>query len=139
MAKEEDKHDRDQLLVLTAQIAAAWAGANRAPASELPALITSIHAALLALRENSGSANAPARLQPAVPPHASVQDDFLVCLEDGKKFKSLKRHLRSRYNMTPQDYREKWGLPADYPMVAPGYAQARSHLARKMKLGQKRG
>lgn len=135
---QEDNANRDRLLELTAQIAAAWAGANRAPASELPALIASIHAALLSLRDGAQDKTASGGLQPAVDPQASVQDEFLICLEDGKKFKSLKRHLRTRYNMTPQAYREKWGLPADYPMVAPGYAKARSHLAHKMKLGQKR-
>ena len=77
-------------------------------------------------------------LKPAVPPKKSVMPDYIVCLEDGKKFKSLKRHLRTQYNLTPEAYREKWGLPADYPMVAPNYAAARSALAKEMGLGQQR-
>lgn len=110
---------------------------NSVPAAELPALISEVHGALL--RVTSGAApvvvEAP---KPAVPPKKSVTSDFIICLEDGKKFKSLKRHLRTQYNMSPEDYREKWGLPPDYPMVAPNYAQARSNLAKQMGLGQQR-
>jgi predicted transcriptional regulator len=87
----------------------------------------------------SGEAQSPAEpLKPAVPVKKSINPDFIVCLEDGKKFKSLKRHLRTQYNMTPEQYREKWGLNADYPMVAPNYAAARSQLAKQMGLGQQR-
>jgi predicted transcriptional regulator len=91
------------------------------------------------LRVSSNRTEAPAEpAKPAVSLKKSVNPDYLVCLEDGKRFKSLKRHLRSRYNMTPEQYRDKWGLPADYPMVAPNYAVARSQLAKKMGLGQQR-
>jgi predicted transcriptional regulator len=76
--------------------------------------------------------------RPAIPVKKSLNNDYIICLEDGKKFKSLKRHLRTQYNMSPEEYREKWGLPADYPMVAPAYAQARSNLAKQMGLGQQR-
>jgi predicted transcriptional regulator len=88
--------------------------------------------------DGSGATEEKADLKPAVPVRRSITEDHIVCLEDGKKFKSLKRHLRTRYDMSPDEYREKWGLPADYPMVAPNYARQRSELARKMGLGQSR-
>ncbi|MEA2882192.1 MAG: hypothetical protein QOH32_1448 [Bradyrhizobium sp.] len=122
---------------LTASIVSAYVSNNPTPAAEIPALIGQVHAALL--RVSTGRSEPqlePAR--PAVPVKKSVTAEYLVCLEDGKRFKSLKRHLRSRYNMTPEQYRDKWGLPPDYPMVAPNYAVARSQLARKMGLGQQR-
>src|ERR671937_753835 len=122
---------------LTANIVSAYLSNNPTPASEIPNLISQIHAALL--RVSSGRADAPAEpAKPAVSLKKSINPDYLVCLEDGKRFKSLKRHLRSRYNMTPEQYRDKWGLPADYPMVAPNYAAARSQLAKQMGLGQQR-
>lgn len=122
---------------LTANIVSAYVSNNTTPASELPALISQIHGALVRL--STGQAEvAPEPTKPAVPVKKSMTSDFLVCLEDGKKFKSLKRHLRTQYNMTPEQYREKWGLPPDYPMVAPNYAVARSQLAKKMGLGQQR-
>jgi predicted transcriptional regulator len=103
----------------------------------LPALIASVHRALC---NTAGTAPEPAPepLKPAVNPKKSVFPDYIVCLEDGKKFKSLKRHLRTHYDLSPEEYREKWALPADYPMVAPNYAAARSALAKKMGLGQQR-
>ncbi len=122
---------------LTASIVSAYVSNNPTTAAEIPALISQIHAALL--RVSAGGAEAtiePAR--PAVSVKKSMTPDYLVCLEDGKRFKSLKRHLRTQYNMTPEQYREKWNLPADYPMVAPNYAVARSQLAKKMGLGQQR-
>ncbi|MDB5568595.1 MAG: transcriptional regulator, MucR family [Tardiphaga sp.] len=122
---------------LTASIVSAYVGNNPTPAAELPALISQIHAALV--RVSSGRPETslePAK--PAVSLKKSMTADYLVCLEDGKRFKSLKRHLRTQYSMTPEQYREKWGLPADYPMVAPNYAVARSQLAKKMGLGQQR-
>lgn len=122
---------------LTTQIVAAYVSHNPMPASDLPALISQIHAALV--RVSAGRAEPP--VEPAKPPVSlkkSMTADYLVCLEDGKRFKSLKRHLRTRYNMTPEQYRDKWSLPADYPMVAPNYAVARSQLAKKMGLGQQR-
>jgi predicted transcriptional regulator len=122
---------------LTANIVSAYVSNNATPASELPALISQIHGALV--RVSAGHVEVAVEpAKPAVPVKKSMTADYLVCLEDGKKFKSLKRHLRTQYNMTPEQYREKWGLPPDYPMVAPSYAVARSQLAKKMGLGQQR-
>lgn len=122
---------------LTANIVSAYVSNNATPASDIPALINQVHAALV--RVSNGLQDSTSDLaRPAVPVKRSVTSEYLVCLEDGKKFKSLKRHLRTQYNMTPEQYREKWGLPPDYPMVAPNYAAARSELARQMGLGQQR-
>jgi len=122
---------------LTASIVSAYVSNNATTASEIPALISQIHAALV--RVSGGSPETPAEpAKPAVSVKKSMTSDYLVCLEDGKRFKSLKRHLRTQYNMSPEQYREKWGLPAGYPMVAPNYAVARSQLAKKMGLGQQR-
>lgn len=125
------------LVRMAAEIAAAYVSANSIPAQELPALIRTVHNALL---EVSGvTAAAPETSpEPAVSVKKSVTADYIICLEDGKKFKSLKRHLRTRYAMTPEEYRTKWGLPHDYPMVAPNYAKERSNLAKRMGLGQTR-
>jgi predicted transcriptional regulator len=122
---------------LTASIVSAYVSNNPTTASEIPALISQIHAALVRV-SHSGAEAAPEPAKPAVSVKKSMTSDYLVCLEDGKRFKSLKRHLRTQYNMSPEQYREKWGLPADYPMVAPNYAVARSQLAKKMGLGQQR-
>ena len=122
---------------LAADIVSAYVSNNSVAASDLPGLINEVHGALQ--RITSGIQEVPAEApKPAVPVKKSVTADYIICLEDGKKFKSLKRHLRTQYNMTPEQYREKWGLPADYPMVAPNYAVARSQLAKKMGLGQQR-
>lgn len=122
---------------LTAEIVSAYVGNNTTPASELPALIGQVHAALVRVAEGQQPvANSPAK--PAVPIKKSLTAEYIVCLEDGKKFKSLKRHLRTQYSMTPEQYRDRWGLPPDYPMVAPNYAAARSELAKQMGLGQQR-
>jgi predicted transcriptional regulator len=122
---------------LTAEIVSAYVSNNTVASADIPALINQVHSALL--RVSSGEAQPSSEpLKPAVPVKRSIHADFIVCLEDGKKFKSLKRHLRSQYNMTPEQYREKWGLPPDYPMVAPNYAAARSQLAKQMGLGQQR-
>jgi predicted transcriptional regulator len=122
---------------LTASIVSAYLSNNPTPASDIPSLISQIHAALL--RVSTGRAEAPSEpAKPAVSVKKSMTADYLVCLEDGKRFKSLKRHLRTQYSMTPEQYREKWGLPPEYPMVAPNYAAARSQLAKKMGLGQQR-
>jgi predicted transcriptional regulator len=122
---------------LAADIVSAYVSNNSVSATELTALIGDVHGALL--RVSSGAVEAPAEApKPAVSVKKSITPDYIVCLEDGKKFKSLKRHLRTQYNMSPEEYREKWGLPADYPMVAPNYAQARSALAKQMGLGQQR-
>ncbi len=124
------------LIDLTAQIVAAYLGNNSVPSGDIANLINQVHAALM--RVVGASAAMPAEvLKPAVPIKRSIASDYIVCLEDGKKFKSLRRHLRT-LNMTPQQYREKWGLPPDYPMVAPNYAAARSQLAKQMGLGQQR-
>jgi predicted transcriptional regulator len=124
---------------LTAEIVSAYVTNNPVPASELPALIASVSASLHGLIAGAES-NALAEVQkPAVPIKKSVMPDYIVSLEDGKKFKSLKRALSARYGMTPDEYRTKWGLPRDYPMVAPNYAAARSELAKKMGLGRKAG
>lgn len=122
---------------LTASIVSAYVSNNPTTASEIPALISQIHAALVRV-SNSSAETPPEPAKPAVSVKKSMTSDYLVCLEDGKRFKSLKRHLRTQYNMSPEQYREKWGLPADYPMVAPNYAVARSQLAKKMGLGQQR-
>jgi predicted transcriptional regulator len=122
---------------LTAGIVSAYVSNNTVASSDIPSLINQIHTALL--RVSTGTSDAqPEPLKPAVSIKKSITPDHLVCLEDGKKFKSLKRHLRTQYNMTPEQYRDKWSLPPDYPMVAPNYAQARSQLAKQMGLGQQR-
>ncbi|MET0220409.1 MAG: MucR family transcriptional regulator [Tardiphaga sp.] len=122
---------------LTATIVSAYVGNNPTPAAELPSLINQVHAALVRV-SNGRPEPAPEPAKPAVSVKKSMTAEYLVCLEDGKRFKSLKRHLRTQYAMTPEQYREKWGLPADYPMVAPNYAAARSNLAKQMGLGQQR-
>ena len=122
---------------LTTTIVSAYLSNNPTPASEIPALITQIHAALQRLSTGRNE-TPPEPAKPAVSVKKSMTPDYLVCLEDGKRFKSLKRHLRTQYNMSPEQYRDKWNLPPDYPMVAPNYAVARSQLAKKMGLGQQR-
>ena len=129
-----DDKPKSELIELTADIASAYVENNTVAASELPALINSIHRALANI-DTPPVVVEPARA-PAVSIKKSIGDDYLICLEDGRKFKSLKRHLRTKYNLSPEDYRAKWGLPKDYPMVAPAYAAARSALAKQMGLGQ---
>ena len=122
---------------LTAEIVSAYVSNNTVPASEIPNLINQVYAALS--RVSGKTVEAPLEpLKPAISLKKSITPEYIVCLEDGKKFKSLKRHLRTQYNMTPEQYREKWGLSPDYPMVAPNYAAARSELAKQMGLGQQR-
>jgi predicted transcriptional regulator len=127
--------DKSEIIEMTADIVSAYVGNNSVSASELPSLIQSVHRALAGV-SNGAEAVEAAPKEPAVPVKRSITPDHLVCLEDGRKFKSLKRHLRTKYNMSPEDYRAKWGLPKDYPMVAPNYAKARSELAKQMGLGQ---
>jgi predicted transcriptional regulator len=122
---------------LTADIVSAYVSNNAVAAGDISSLISQVHAALLRV-SNGQSEVVSEALKPAIAVKKSITPDHLICLEDGKKFKSLKRHLRTQYNMTPEHYREKWGLPADYPMVAPNYAEARSQLAKQMGLGQQR-
>jgi predicted transcriptional regulator len=127
------------LIDLTAEIVAAYVGKNPVTQAELPKLIGEVHRALSGAVSNPAAREELTEIKPAVTVKKSLTADYLICLEDGKKFKSLKRHLRSHYNLSPEQYREKWGLPADYPMVAPNYAQARSSLAKRMGLGQRKG
>ncbi len=122
---------------LTAEIVSAYVSNNSVAAGEIPALISQVFAALSRVSGKPGDAPAEP-LKPAISVKKSITPEHIVCLEDGKKFKSLKRHLRTQYNMTPEQYREKWSLGADYPMVAPNYAAARSQLAKQMGLGQQR-
>jgi predicted transcriptional regulator len=124
-------------IALTADIVSAYVSNNPVPAGDMPGLINQVHNALLRISSGHGEVQSEA-LKPAISVKRSITPDHIVCLEDGKKFKSLKRHLRTQYGMTPEQYREKWGLPADYPMVAPNYAAARSQLAKQMGLGQQR-
>jgi predicted transcriptional regulator len=132
MAEEHD----DTLITLTADIVAAHVSNNSVAVNDLPTLISNVHNALAGL----GGRTAPeTKLEPKVPIRSSIKPDFIVCLEDGKKLKMLKRHLMTHYQMTPDDYRRKWGLPSDYPMVAPNYAEQRRTLAKAIGLGTKRG
>jgi predicted transcriptional regulator len=129
------------LVELTAEIVAAYVGNHVVPVADLPGLIGDVHAALNNTSQPAAVVEAPVvaeKPKPPVPVRKSVQNDYIICLEDGQKFKSLKRHLMTHYGMTPEEYREKWDLPADYPMVAPAYAEARSRLAKEMGLGQRR-
>lgn len=134
---EIDDGSAPALVELTAKIVSAYVSNNTVVAGDLPQLISDTHAAL---SRATGSAALPERedVKPKVPVKKSVMPDYIICLEDGKKFKSLKRHLRTHYNLSPEEYREKWQLPHDYPMVAPNYARARSDLAKKMGLGTRR-
>ena len=124
------------LLALTTEIVAAHVSNNTVPVGDLGPLINQVYQSLSTI--GTGAVPVAERPQPAVSVKKSITPDYIVCLEDGKKFKSLKRHLRAQYNMTPEQYREKWNLPPDYPMVAPNYAVARSRLAKQMGLGQQR-
>ncbi|MGI4792691.1 MAG: MucR family transcriptional regulator [Janthinobacterium lividum] len=125
------------MLALTAQIVAAYTRKNSMPGSELPALIDRVFQSLAGLATGSVTPAPQVRPEPAVPVKKSVFADHIVCLEDGKKMKMLKRHLMTSYGLTPQAYRERWGLPSDYPMVAPSYAEKRSTLAKSIGLGRK--
>ena len=133
----QDDDARSELVELTAGIVSAYVANNTVVTADLPALIGEVHQAL-ARAANRGQAPLSEELKPAIAIKKSVTADFIICLEDGLKFKSLKRHLRTRYNLSPEEYRDKWDLPHDYPMVAPNYANARSALAKKMGLGQRR-
>jgi len=133
---EPTMDSKTELVELTTEIVSAYVSNNALTASDLPALINDVHKALhSAVSQGENPATPPQK--PAISPRRSVTPEYLICLEDGKKFKSLKRHLRTHYDLTPEEYREKWGLARDYPMVAPNYAAARSRLAKNMGLGQK--
>ncbi|MBC7906974.1 MAG: MucR family transcriptional regulator [Rhodospirillaceae bacterium] len=129
-----ERSNTSDLLSLTTEIVAAHVANNTVPVSDLPQLINEVYKTLATV---GNAPVAPERPQPAVPVKKSVNPDYIICLEDGKKLKMLKRHLKTAYNMTPEEYRERWGLPADYPMVAPNYAAHRSTLAKKIGLGTK--
>jgi predicted transcriptional regulator len=128
-----DQSNQGELLSLTAKIVAAHVSKNSVPVDELPHLIKSVHHSLSGLEKPVEAA--PERPQPAVPIKRSITPDYVVCLEDGKKLKMLKRHLKTAYNLTPEQYRERWSLAPDYPMVAPNYARQRSRLAKEIGLG----
>ena len=127
--------DKADVIEMTAEIVAAYVENNTISTTDLPGLIQSVHRALSGISTGAETVEVAPK-EPAVPVRRSITPDHLVCLEDGRKFKSLKRHLRTKYNMSPEDYRAKWGLAKDYPMVAPNYAKARSELAKQMGLGQ---
>jgi predicted transcriptional regulator len=133
--QELSMDEKSEIIEMTADIVSAYVGNNMVTAGDLPTLIQSIHKALAGVTSGVEVVEAAPK-EPAVPVKRSITPGFLICLEDGRKFKSLKRHLRTKYNMSPEDYRAKWGLPKDYPMVAPDYAKARSELAKQMGLGQ---
>ncbi len=134
---EVNESNDESMIELTADIVSAYVSNNAVAVSDLPGLITHIHETLRDV-EKAGKPSIEEPAKPAVPINRSVQKDYLICLEDGQKFKSLKRHLRTHYNLSPEEYREKWRLPIDYPMVAPSYSRARSALAKKVGLGKKR-
>ncbi len=134
---QEANDAAEMLITLTADIVAAHVSNNSVAVSDLPVLISNVHHALAGL--SSGGAAPAVLAEPAVPIRLSVKKDYIVCLDDGKKLKMLKRHLMTHYGMTPDDYRAKWGLPADYPMVAPAYAEQRRVLAKAIGLGRAPG
>ncbi|MQX35045.1 MucR family transcriptional regulator [Roseospira navarrensis] len=129
---------REDILRLAVSIVTAYVGNNPLPAGQIPELIQTVYTSLMGLGQEQPEVKAEAQ-KPAVPVRKSITPDYIVCLEDGKHLKMLKRHLRTNYNMTPDEYRAKWGLPADYPMVAPNYAAQRSEFAKKIGLGRKAG
>ena len=132
----DDVRGADRHLTLMADVVAAYVSNNSLPLNDLPALMRSVHASLVDLEAGHAPALPEEPKSPAVPIKKSITPDFLICLEDGKKFRSLKRHLGTVYKLTPEKYREKWGLPSDYPMVAPAYSAVRSQLAKAIGLGQ---
>lgn len=133
----EENTEKCALVELTSEIISAYVSNNTIVPADVPGMIDDVYDAL---SKSAAKSTMPIKeeLKPAISIKKSITPDFIVCLEDGKKFKSLKRHLRTHYNLSPEEYREKWGLPHDYPMVAPNYAAARSELAKKMGLGQRR-
>jgi predicted transcriptional regulator len=132
-----DQAERHDLVELTAEIISAYVSNNTVGREDLAGIIADVHEALARASGRTGGVERE-ELKPAIALKKSVTPDYIVCLEDGKKFKSLKRHLRTHYNLSPEEYREKWGLPHDYPMVAPNYAAARSQLAKQMGLGTRK-
>ena len=128
--------EKSEFVEMTADIVSAYVSNSSVSVADLPALIQQVHKALVGIADSASTPEAAPPAAPAVSIKKSITPDFLICLEDGRKFKSLKRHLRTKYDMSPEEYRAKWNLPKDYPMVAPNYAKARSDLAKQMGLGQ---
>lgn len=137
MSNQPNNEANDMLITLTSDIVAAHVSNNDVTVADVPTLIRTVHEALSGLGQPAQPQEEP--LEPAVSIRASVKPDYIVCLEDGKKLKMLKRYLKTRYDMTPEEYRERWNLPADYPMVAPNYAEKRRTLAKEIGLGRKPG
>ncbi len=137
---EQQNTDAELLLELTSGIISAYVANNPVSSNELPAIIDDVYATIAKIADaGTGSASQAGNQKPAVPVKKSLHQDYIICLEDGKRFKSLKRHLNSHYGLSPEEYRQKWGLPSDYPMVAPSYAKARSRLAKEIGLGKRAG
>ena len=134
---DNNENDNTLLLEITSEVVSSYVSNNPISPADLPGFIREVHSTLSSV-SGSGSAPAAEPQKPAVSIRKSLGHDYLICLEDGQKFKSLKRHLKSHYDLSPEEYRKKWGLPSDYPMVAPAYAERRSALAKEMGLGQKR-
>lgn len=137
MSNSVEQLDSNDLAELTADIVSAYVSKNAVRSNDLPTLISEVHQALVGLRQEQKAPEPVEAPKPAVPIKKSITPDYLISLENGQKFRSLKRHLMTSYGMTPDDYRSKWGLPADYPMVAPNYAAQRSELAKSLGLGRK--
>lgn len=131
----QDETNRDDMIRMAVDVVAAYVSKNTMPGTQIPELIQTVYGALNSLSKPEQAVTEAAK--PAVPVKKSITPDYIICLEDGKKLKMLKRHLRTNYNLTPDEYRAKWNLPADYPMVAPNYAQQRSAFAKKIGLGRK--
>jgi len=127
--------EKEHILELATDLVSAYVSNNQLDAEALPSLIESVYQSMASLAEDDSAKNAEKPV-PAVPIEESITDDFIICLEDGQKYKSLKRHLRTKFELTPKAYREKWGLPVDYPMVAPNYSVERSRLAKRTGLGK---
>lgn len=135
--ENQDQSNLSEIMQMAVDIVSAYVGNNAISAAQVPEVISSVYGSLMALSETGNGSAEP--LNPAVPIRRSITPDYLVCLEDGKKLKMLKRHIRAVYGLTPEEYRMKWGLPADYPMVAPNYAKQRSNFAKQIGLGRKKG
>lgn len=129
--------EQAMMISLTSKVVEAYLARNTVPVTEVPNLINTVHQSLKSIGKPSEAVEASVDLKPAVPVKKSVHPEYIICLEDGKKLKMLKRHLKTSYNLTPDEYRAKWGLPSDYPMVAPTYAKQRSELAVKLGLGRR--
>ncbi|MFO0987793.1 MAG: MucR family transcriptional regulator [Alphaproteobacteria bacterium] len=135
MSNEKNKSiSEEEMLRMTASVVSAYVGNNSLPPTQIPDVIKTVYGSLTSLGAAAGGRDAP---RPAVPVRRSITPDYIVCLEDGRKLKMLKRHLRTTYNMSVEDYRQKWGLPLDYPMVAPNYAKQRSAFAKRIGLGRR--